>query len=279
MEIFKNKKLLLPLFFGLNLWLWFLVLTGRPAQEAKFYFWDVGQGDSELVIMPSGQSILIDCGPDGNYLNRLSAVMAGHSRIDLLIISHPHEDHYRGLFGILDSFSVGAVLVSREALTDMEIAPILNKPEVHWATLDSGDRLILKGGTADIFKEDRFPDLNERSLVAAIKTEGITALFAGDIGFYAEKQFIKSFTSDYLKADLLKVPHHGSGGSSSEAFLAVVRPRIAVVEVGANNRYGLPNGKTLQRLGRYAEKILRTDKVGDILIKAKDGEISILSRR
>lgn len=279
MKILRNKKLFFALLVGLNFWLWFAILAGDPAEEAKFYFWDVGQGDSELVVLPSGQKILIDAGPDGSHLGRLSKALKSGSRLDLIIISHPHSDHYGGLASILNSFRIGAVFLGEESLNDPLIKEVLEDSGTAWAILGSGDKIFLSGAKAEVFQEKALPDLNERSLVIMIETEGVQALFTGDIGAQTEKSLADFAKSVDFQADILKVGHHGSAGSSSEEFLRALAPKIGVIEVGENNVYKLPASAALERIKRYTPNIFRTDENGDILIKAQKGRVAILSQR
>ncbi len=226
--------------------------------ETSVSFIDVGQGDCTL-IRAGGKSVLIDCGEEENA----SAVIgflkfAGVDKLDLVIVSHPHSDHYGGMSKILKRFDTGLVImpeVNEEMIPDtVTYAKFMN-------TLDSKGiehRYPTAGETFQL-EEDAFleiiapvrsdyDDMNDLSIVARFVHGENSFLFTGDLGFEGEYDVIDSGAE--MDVDILKVGHHGSAGSTGEEFLHYVSPETAVFEVGVHNTYGHPTQEVFKRLER-----------------------------
>jgi len=241
----------------------FLGLAPKPHIDLKdgetsVSFIDVGQGDCTL-IRAGGKSVLIDCGEEENA----SAVIgflkfAGVEKLDLVIVSHPHSDHYGGMATILKRFDTELVImpeIDEEMIPDPVIyAKFMNTLdgkgiEHRYPTL--GERFPLSDDSfLEILSPVRsdYDDINELSIVARFVHGENSFLFTGDLGFEGEYDIIDSGAE--LDVDILKVGHHGSAGSTGEEFLHYVTPETAVFEVGLHNTYGHPTQEVFERLER-----------------------------
>lgn len=237
-----------------------------------FYFLDVGQGDSELAVMRSGEKILTDAGPGKAVVESLARVLPpGEKYIDIVLITHPELDHYGGLRYVLDSYEVGAILwngrvpqVPSSAWADI-ISKIKQKNIPTFSIL-KGDFVKLGADQIEILSPSRQLLLsskseNEAALVEKIHIGSASALLLADIGKKTEDAIYLSGLN--LKADILKVAHHGSKYSVNPAFLRAVLPSLAVIEVGKNS-YGHPTKEVLNGLLAESIGILRTDIFGTV---------------
>jgi len=210
----------------------------------------VGQGDAALVVLGSFQA-LIDTGPSESKLfTCLSREMPFWDRkIELVLISHPQKDHNGALGGLRGRYRLGKVVESAGKNDRYVYAGL------YFDILSEGQNEVEDGGASG-------SEENEKAMVVSLKYLDFSALFTADIGEEAELALLDRGV--LRKINLLKVPHHGSKFSSSNSFLEVLRPEIAVVSVGAKNSYGHPNGDTLMRLEQVKAKVLRTDKSGSV---------------
>ncbi|MDO8469826.1 MAG: MBL fold metallo-hydrolase [bacterium] len=277
LEKHKEKILILALaLLALDIVVWRGVLASSA--ETRFLFLDVGQGDSELVEFPAGGGqaggvqLLIDGGPPtGAVLRELGRALAPTDRyIDLVLMTHPQEDHFGGLIEVLRQYDVGAFLSSgRSRDTDAyrELIRVIEERGIRMVELGAGDRIRTSGGTVRILSPTpdllRSDDLNDTTLVARVESGGVSALFTGDAGAPVERTLVRAGVSP---VDILKVGHHGSKFSSSEEFLRALRPAVAVIEVGKNS-YGHPTSETLARLRAAGAAIFRTDERGTIEVR------------
>ena len=222
-------------------------------------FIDVGQGDSELIQSPSGKVMLIDAGPTDAGSKVVKYLQdRGISTIDVVVATHPHEDHIGGMAAVLNTFTVKLVIDSgypHTTSTYENMLNIIDKKNIPFKTVKSGDTISLDPAISIVVLNPQATfssDINENSVVMKITNGKTTFLFPSD----AEK------ISPH--ADILKVPHHGSDTGSGT--VAQIAPSIAVIEVGAGNSYGHPTASTLQRLQQAGSAIYRTDLDGTIKI-------------
>lgn len=260
-----------------------LLLVCAPAWAAGdlwVRFISVGQGDSALIVAPSGKTVLIDAGPNGAWDEILAEVRdAGVSRIDTVILTHAHADHISGLRKVMDSVEVGEVYEPGEAASSSTFLETLEKCEaasipVHTArvgqTIDLGD-----GVTMDLLAPDEpllsgtRSDLNSNSVVAMLRYGEVAVLFTGDAEIETEQR-LRGLGVD-LSSTILKVPHHGSRHSSSKSFLEAAHPFVGVVSCGLDNRYGHPHAQAIDRLSRTSVVTYRTDLQGTLLLRS-DGK-------
>lgn len=266
---------------------WYLVLFSRPITEPRLYFLDVGQGDSELLILPGGIKILTDAGPNQKILQSLQRVLtAGERYIDIGIISHPQADHFSGFNYLLDNYKFGAFVFGGRSdsagVGDWQILmDKIKSRNIPLLAVSAGDGIRNGGNRIDFLSPDdayiQSAELNDVGLVELIKTGSFRALLTSDTGENIESYLIKKGAE--LKADVLKVAHHGSKYSSSEPFLEAVNPKVAVIEVGASNKYGHPTKDALANLASVAAKIFRTDQNGNIGIFAENGKLKIFAEK
>jgi len=251
--------------------------SAAPRGSLRITALDVGQGDAILVEV-SGRRMLIDGGPDPS---RLSAeldriIPAWDRRIDVLVASHPHEDHLAGLPKLLDRYRVSSVIGSEDrgggpAATSWR--EILQRSNVSYHQVFAGERFSIGAAQLSVLWPDKtylsLPPgndgraLNDRSIVMRLDVPGFSALFTGDIESDIDARILHNITAP---VDFLKSPHHGSKTSASSALLGVLNPRVAVVSVGAKNTYGHPSPETLQRLGERGALVERTDQGGAVMI-------------
>lgn len=250
-----------------------------PAQkELEVNFLDVGQGDAILIEAPGGQNVLIDGGPDKKILKRLGENLGWlDRRIDLMILTHPHDDHVSGLNEVIKNYQVdkilyaGAVHSAPGYLEWLQLVKEKGVPmEIAWAgyKIDLGNDLrfeVLSPEENLLNKE--VENLNNSSLVLKVQYKNISFLLVGD----AEKEVEEKLLAKEIKADVLKIGHHGSDTGSTEEFLKKVKPEMAVISAGRNNQFGHPHARVLKRLERLGIRILRTDLGGTVGLRS-DGE-------
>ncbi len=267
-----------------DFFVWYRVIFGGYESKPKAYFLDVGQGDAELVIFPGNTKILTDAGPDSKIVGELEKIqeLAG-KYIDLAVITHPQLDHFNGFLGLLDRYNFGAFIYngrsdSQEGWSEL-IAKIKEK-KIPLIALKAGD--VIKNGENRInfLSPDEnllgSAELNDTGLVQLTDISGLKMLLAADIGGEIEKYLAENFD---LKADVLKVAHHGSKFSSSEEFLKAVGSRVAIIEVGENNKYGHPASSTLEKLSDFSPAILRTDVNGQIMALLDNEKLKIFAEK
>ncbi len=263
-----------------DVFIWGQILFFGPTQNTEIYALDVGQGDSELVILPGGVKVLIDGGPGNKILGELSSIFRPTDRyIDLVLMSHPQTDHFTGLIDVLKRYKVGAFISSGKrgvvkSFSDLEKAIRENK--VPAVFLAEGDRIKYSDSSFGILSPSKnlleSNEPNDWALVMKLVSQGATALFTADIDSKIEKSLLKKYDLD---VDILKVAHHGSKFSSSEEFLKVITPKVALIEVGEKNTYGHPTLQTLQRLLAAGAQIFRTDENGMIKLIINNSKINI----
>jgi len=258
-----------------------LVLFGYiffgTSAEPGVYFLDVGQGDSELIVLPGGVEILIDGGPsNGRALAELADILPFTDRyIDLVAMTHAELDHFGGLISIMNRYKIGAFLwneVKGQSLALRDLEKVINGNKVKGIVLKTGDKIKYQNSVINVLSpgQEKFKDINENSLVFNLVYKDTNFLFTGDIGKRVE-ELIKDKTG---KIDVLKVAHHGSKYSSSAEFLNIIQPKVAVIEVGENS-YGHPTEEMLERLKQIGASIFRTDKHGTIKVIPKNNTVEV----
>lgn len=251
--------------------IWSQVLAQAPDELVKIDFLDVGQGSAILVEAPNGNQVLIDGGPSDAVLAKIGeALPLGDRRIEMLILTHPDSDHLSGLVEVLKRYEVSQILESGIADSSAEyrawndLIAQKNIPVIFASvgqTVKVADDLAIKilyplgkiNGQA-------FKNTNATSLVGKIIYGENSVLFTGDAEEQTEQPLLMLGAD--LAADILVVGHHGSKNSTSASFLAAVAPQVAVIQVGAKNRYGHPTPEVLTRLSGI--DIFRNDLDGDI---------------
>ena len=264
---------------------------GFIQKKLVIYFVDVGQGDCTLIKTPENKTILIDGGGSefGNF-DVGEKILLPYlldrriNKIDYMLISHFDSDHIGGLFYILENLKVKNIIIAKQGKKSENLNKLLEitkEYKINIILVENGNVVkIDKYSYFEIlFPEDNFIKeniLNNNSIVARFSSLGLKILFTGDIEEVAEKRLCEMYkNTDKLKADILKVAHHGSKTSSTEVFLALVQPKIALIGVGENNKFGHPNQITLDKIGKYTKYIYRTDLNGEIQIMYNKNKINI----
>lgn len=242
-------------------------------KDLKIHFIDVGQGDSCLIITPKNKKILID-GGEGEPGVLLSYLLDRRIKtIDYIVISHFDSDHCNGLIEVIENLNVKNILISKQAYFCDEyknIANIINSKKIKVTFVKQGDVLSIdKNVKLNIFyptEELEYDDLNNNSIVAKLTYNTFSILFTGDIE-KSEENLLNKYKNGELESNVIKVAHHGSKTSSSEKIIKAVKPKVALIGVGLNNKFGHPNNGVLERLENINCKIYRTDKMGEIEIR------------
>lgn len=251
--------------------------------SASVYFLDVGQGDSELIRLPDGTNILIDAGTTetreelSEYLKNM-----GITKLDILIATHPHEDHIGGMTQVVKDFDIGTLylpkIAENQTPTTRTYENLLDAAEAKNYKLTQGkagmtvldnknEKLEFVAPNAENYK-----DLNDYSIVTKFTYGKTSFLFTGDAEAPSEKEILKA---DYnVKADVLKVGHHGSSSSTSAAFLKAVAPQYAIISCGKDNDYGHPHKEVMNRLQKANVQTYRTDEQGTVLATTDGSKIS-----
>ena len=246
----------------------------RSVDVPTVTFFDIGQGDA-IAIRSGTHTMLVDGGRGDRVLPLLAD--RGIRRIDTVVLSHAHPDHCEGLAGVLAQFDVGTIRVTPRRFRGPCAAAILESRRAPIRLVKDGDRLDL--GDLQItahVAEARFrraPE-NNASVVLRVAAGGRTFLLTGDIEKEAEL-----YLSDVdLRADVLKVAHHGSRSSTSEGFLDNARPRLAVVSCGRRNVFGHPHEEVLDALGQRGIRTWRTDRDGTVDVTVREGRLYVRAR-
>jgi len=269
----KLTPVILAFLFLTNILAWITVYDLDKPQLLEVSFFDIGQGDSIFIETPQGHQILIDGGPSSKILEKLGEEISFSDRtIDLIILTHPEHDHIGGLIDVLERYKVENIMWTGiiretkeygawiEAIEEEEANMIIAKAG---QKIEAGEVLIYILYPFESLKGEVVKEVNNSSVVARLVFDQNSFLFTGDIFKSVEEELIER---EELKSDILKVGHHGSKTSSSKEFIESVLPELAVIQSGRDNHYGHPHPETLEVLGNYDIKVLRTDKEGDIKI-------------
>ena len=248
-------------------------MGGRDGLTIEFL--DVGQGDAALITTPNGKQVLIDGGPSGIEVAReLGAVMPHWDRsLDAVVLSHPQEDHVAGLPEVFERYRVATVYDSGFDNETRSYALFASQTEAGYRQMAAGDAFAVDGVRFEVlwppmgFVTD---ELNEASLVVLVTFDGVGVLFAGD----AEGAALAALEG--VRANVLKVPHHGSK-TTPPAFLQSVGAQVAVVSVGAENPFGHPHPDVLAALAE--SRVYRTDEDGRITVRLQAGKVRVSTER
>ncbi|MES2087735.1 MAG: ComEC/Rec2 family competence protein [Patescibacteria group bacterium] len=241
---------------------------------------DIGQGDAIFIEAPNGNQMLIDGGPPKTVLSALRKVMPFYDRsIDMLMVTNPDADHMAGFIDVLKSFKVGEVIepgTNSPSATYAELERTIKEKKVPQVVARRGE-IIWLDKKAGVGFYVLFPDrdilglaTNDGSIVGRLVYGNTSVMFTGDSPSNIE-HYLVALDGEKLKSDVLKVGHHGSRTSTSEEFVGVVDPTMAIISDGKDNKYGHPHQETLDTLEKFGVKVFRTDQVGTIILKS-DGE-------
>jgi beta-lactamase superfamily II metal-dependent hydrolase len=254
----------------------------------RITFLGIGQGDAALLETGDGHASMIDTGPpEGIAALRSALASHGIRRLDWLMLSHPHLDHIGGAQAVLDEVQVARVIDPAFPHPIATYEHLLDRIRQLGITFTRGER----GGSVDLGRDvhleifephDPFlansrSDVNANSLVVRLHTGSVRVLFAGD----AERETESRLLADQpdVRAEVLKVAHHGSRYASGAAFLDAVAPRYAVISCGVGNDYGHPHEQTLQALAARHIEVHRTDLEGDVTMTTDGSAVVVQAAR
>lgn len=243
----------------------------------KVYITDVGQADS-ILIRDGNYNMLIDAGnnSDGEKLVKYYKEL-GITSFKYVFASHPHEDHIGGMDDIINNFDIENFYMPDKLSTTKtfeDMLDALERKNLKYIVPKVNDKLSLNNSNIDvIYVGSDESDINDSSIVLKLNYFSNSFLFTGDLGSNKEKEILNSGAN--IKADVLKVGHHGSSYSTASLFLDKVNPSFAAISVGKNNIYKHPATSTLEKLNKKGIKVYRTDLDGTILFESNGKDISV----
>ncbi|MBN1061284.1 MBL fold metallo-hydrolase [Clostridium botulinum] len=243
--------------------------------DMKVHYIDVGQGDSELIQI-GDKNILIDAGcNDNKALNYLKSI--GITNLDYVIATHPHEDHIGGMTSVINNFEIGefyAPKVTHTTRTFENMVKALQNKGLKITVPKVGDTLTIGNATMQFLAPNSatYQDMNNYSIACKLKYGNTSYVFMGDAEALSEGEILAKQLD--ISADVLKLGHHGSHSSTSQAFLDKVNPKYAIVSCGKDNDYGHPHQETIDKLNVKNINILRTDVSGTIISTSDGNNIS-----
>ncbi len=245
----------------------------------SYHFIDVGQGDSTMIL-GEDVSIVVDTGPSDHRYTTVEYIKQFTDKIDVLILTHPHEDHIGAAADIINKIGVDTVIMPDATSDTVCFEKLLDAIEDNNCQLiegKAGESFEISGVTIDIFAPNSsgYKDLNNSSIVARILTGKIATLVTGDAESSSEREILDNFPSYMLDSDILKAGHHGSSTSTSTDFLEAVSPKYAVISCGEGNSYGHPHYETLQLFKKYNIECYRTDTMGTVVFYSDGEKIAI----
>lgn len=256
----------------------------RPPLEVTIL--DVGQGDAILIRTPAGYDVLVDGGPGAATLRALGDELPWRDRsIDLVVLTHPQDDHMLGLIDVLRRYDVRRVLAAGDGdpsspayaawldAVARERSPV-ERPDPG-RIYDLGDSIVLEvlGPTAAVRAD---ANANNRAVVLRLSWRDVSVLLTGDIEREAEASLLAA--SDDLRATVLKVAHHGGATSSTAPFLEAVQPRLSIVSAGRDNQFGHPRPEIVNRLRRYGPVYVTADQ-GDVTLTTDGATLWVETER
>ena len=265
---FKVCPILIGFLLLVNLCVWGVYFTQLRGDYLQVVFLDVGQGDAILVQSPNGKYALIDGGDEGKGKRAILPYlrMNGVLRLEMVFLTHYHKDHWGGIIEVLKEIPVKTVFLPppRETKDYLDFKAAFKFPKNYRRTVGKGMMFDMgKGASLEVLEVPNLESENDRSVVMFVVFEKIRLLLTGDLSFKGEDLLLKKIPRR-LNAAVLKVGHHGSNYASGVPFLSQIKPGLAMVSVGAANRFGHPGAKTVNRLRSLGAKVFRTDAQGRI---------------
>ena len=277
----KFKKKFLSSVIALGLVVSNMFISNANTQQLEVHHINVGQGESIYIELPDGSDVLIDAGKS-NYGSTVVNYLKGQEKdidIEYLIATHPDADHVGGMQEVFKELNIKNFIYPTDTPHDTKTwQNVLSLADSEGCTIkDStpGTTFNIGGATMKFIQPSvDYRDNNDDSVVTYLEYKDVNFMFTGDIEAEAEKDMVAQ--NLVIDVDFMSVPHHGSKGSSTEAFLAKAKPEYAIVSVGADNSYGHPSADALNRYNAIGSKVYRTDQLGDIVIKT-DGNTATIN--
>ena len=277
----KFKKKFLSSVIALGLVVSNMFISNANTQQLEVHHINVGQGESIYIELPDGSDVLIDAGKSNYGSTVVNYLKEQEKNIDIeyLIATHPDADHIGGMSEVFKQLNVKNFIYPTDAPHDTKTwQNVLSLADSEGCTIkDStpGTTFNIGGATMKFIQPSvDYSDNNDDSVVTYLEYKDVNFMFTGDIEAEAEKDMVAQ--NLVIDVDFMSVPHHGSKGSSTEAFLAKAKPEYAIVSVGADNSYGHPSADALNRYNAIGSKVYRTDQLGDIVIKT-DGNTATIN--
>lgn len=253
----------------------FYYLYEKNDRLLNIIFLDVGQGDAILIKSPSGKNILIDGGPDSNLTEKISKYMAyRNNKIDMIIITHPHRDHYYGLISVIKKYKPEKIIYSG---IDVHLSDYSYMKNI----IDDNNLQLIKPKIGDKYEIDEnlyfqitympktstVENLNDASVSIKLTYVNFDVIFNGwHASCEIENIILKNNTN--LKSEIFKASHHASKYSNCDNLLSAMKPELTIIQSGALNRFGHPHQEAMDRILKSGSQILRNDELGDIIIKS-----------
>jgi competence protein ComEC len=261
-----------------------IAAIGWPPRDALLVACDVGQGDGLVLPLGSGRAVVVDSGPEPTAIDGCLRRLGVHD-VALLILTHFHADHVGGIDGVYDGRRVTAIMTSPFPEPAEGYRAVLTAAAEHRTPVSTPNfgevislgpvRLTVLGPVARLVGTRSDP--NDNSLVIRVDDAAVRILLTGDAEIEEQAEVLATAGPAALRADVLKVPHHGSA-YQDPAFLAAVAPTLALVSVAAVNPYGLPSQVTLDRLARSGARVMLTDVSGDVATVDVHGRLGVTAR-
>lgn len=265
---------------------WAVRCCWTPKPKLRVTFLDVGQGDAVVLETGDGRTMLVDAGPEESRSGRVwdagervvvpYLTYRGIRRLDVIALSHPHEDHIGGMTVVTEEYTPGLVLdpaipfpspVYARFLRAVRKAHCRYIRAAEGTQIRLGRHVVISALSPPAGKADEDVDVNDRSLVLLVACGSVSFLLTGDISAEVESRLAERLGP----VTVLKVAHHGSARSTGEALLAACRPKVAVICVGRSNQFGHPSRAVLDRLANAGTRVFRTDQHGAV-IATTDGQ-------
>jgi competence protein ComEC len=284
---------------------------GRSGGKLRIDFLDVGQGDSALVTFPDNTKLLIDGGGrPGPFKTKATDQDAevdqqfesdsrsigesvvseylwwrGLDQIDYILATHADADHIDGLNDVARNFGVRAALVARTPQQDPEFsrfAETLSTRNIPIRTIGAGDEMMFGNVSMSVLwpvpsTDQNLLSGNNDSLVLRLRFGDRSILLTGDIEAPAEKSLVEAENLRHLRADIVKVAHHGSKSSSIDSFIAATHPSLAIISVGRTSIFGHPNPAVVERWKASGAQVWTTGKRGTITVRTNGRDLEVAS--
>ena len=271
-KILKFTLLIISIIAGLYL---VFINTNNNEGLAKMVFFDIGQGDAILIITPDKTKILIDGGPGNFLISELGRYLPFYDKkIDIMILTHAHDDHVAGLNEVLKRYQVDLILypgpIDYYSQSYLEWLDIIQDKSLNLQTTKAGDLYQFSGSSLEIlypyvnFIGQKVEDINATSVVSRYCYLDICVMLTGDTISEVEQEII--LHENDLSAQILKAAHHGSQYSNSEEWLEAVNPDWVIIQSGEGNSFNHPHLRILKRLARFNMEVFRNDELGEIVI-------------
>ena len=244
--------------------------------ELMISYMDVGQGDAAYIKV-NGNDILIDAGPRSNSKELLEQLKAKNiDDFELVIATHPHEDHIGGMVDVFKEYEVKAFYspkITHTTKTYENLVKAVKDEGLKTKELKGGMVIDLgEGAKFEVFtpQKSEYEELNDYSPIMKLSFGDTSYLFTGDAEKLAEEEALAKYKTS-LDSDVIKFGHHGSSSSSSNAFIEAVSPKYGIISCAKDNKYGHPHSETLDIIKKYNIKTFRTDTDGEIILTS-DGK-------